>query len=300
MLNNKIKRVRDVLLIILIANIFVALLKIIIGNFIRSTSMTADGFHSLSDGASNVVGLIGIWYASKPADMNHPYGHRKFETLAGLFIGGMLSVVGINVLINAFQKLLNPVTPNITLESIITLIITLGVNLFVSWFEYREGRSLRSQVLVSDSLHTRSDIYVSIGVLVTLVCIRLGLPAFIDPIASMIVALFVFHAAYEILKETSSVLVDKVVVDSEKIREIVLEFSDVKDVHKIRSRGSSDDTYIDLHVMTEPSMSVEKSHSLIHSIEERMKETLCENTQVSIHLEPYYSAKDINETVTKI
>lgn len=300
MMNYNIKRVREVLLIILFANIFVAALKIIVGNFIKSTSMMADGFHSLSDGSSNVVGLVGIWYAAKPADANHPYGHRKFENLAGLFIGGMLTLVGINVIINAFQKLFNPITPYISLESLFALIVTLGINSFVSWFEYREGRRLKSQILISDSLHTRSDIYVSIGVLVTLVCIRFGLPAYIDQIASMAVAIFVFHAAYEILKETSGILVDKVVVDCERVREIVLEFSDVRDVHKIRSRGSSNDVYIDLHIMTEPKMNVETSHKLIHNIEERIKKVLYENTQVNIHLEPYYSSEEMDKSVTKV
>ena len=296
MISKNVKRIRDVLLIILLANIFVAVLKIVIGNFVKSASMTADGFHSLSDGASNVVGLVGIWYASKPEDTDHPYGHRKFETLASLFIGGMLTFVGINIAISALQRFARPVVPNITLTSIIILVATLGINIFVSWYEYGEGRKLKSQILISDSYHTRSDIFVSIGVLVTLVCIRLGLPSVIDSVASIVVSLFIFYAAYEIFKETSEVLVDKAVVDCETIRKIVLEFPDVKNVHQIRSRGKADDLYIDLHIMTEPTMSVEKSHTLIHNIESKMKEAICSDTQVIVHLEPYYPDEEINES----
>lgn len=288
---NNVKRVRNVLLVILGANLLVAALKIVIGSLIKSTSMSADGFHSLSDGSSNIVGLIGIWYASKPVDTDHPYGHRKFETLAGLFIGGMLAVVGINVMIEAFKRFFHPVVPSITIESIITLVVTLGINIFVSTYEFKEGKKLNSQILISDSLHTRSDIYVSLGVLVTLLCISFGLPAIIDPIASVIVALFIFHAAYEIFIENSGVLLDKATVDSEKVREIVLTFPEVKDIHQIRSRGMADEMFIDLHVMTEPSMSVAASHVLIHSIEDKMREDLSENTQVIVHLEPYYSHK---------
>jgi divalent metal cation (Fe/Co/Zn/Cd) transporter len=88
--NNNYKKVKQVLWIILFVNFGVALLKIIIGNSIKSASMTADGFHSISDGTSNIVGLIGIGLASKPVDKDHPYGHNKFEVLSGLFIGGML------------------------------------------------------------------------------------------------------------------------------------------------------------------------------------------------------------------
>ncbi|WP_055667899.1 cation diffusion facilitator family transporter [Desnuesiella massiliensis] len=289
-----LKRVRNVLLIILVANVFVAVLKIFIGSLIKSASLSADGFHSLSDGSSNVVGLIGIWYAARPVDEDHPYGHRKFETLAGIFIGAMLTFVGINVLIGAFQRFFDPKILAITLESILALIVTLGVNIFVSIFEFKEGKRLNSTILVSDSLHTRSDIYVSLGVLITLLSIHFGLPSIIDPIASIVVALFIFNAAFEIFKENSEVLLDKAVVDAERIREIVLRFPQVKDIHEIRSRGRMDEVYIDLHIMVEPNNTIEESHSLMHNIENEMRKEICENTQVIMHIEPYYYLEKVD------
>ncbi len=294
---NNLERVKKVLIVILFANIFVAILKIFVGSMIKSTSLSADGFHSLSDGSSNIVGLIGIWYAAKPIDEDHPYGHRKFETLASLFIGGMLTFVGISVLISAVQRFFIPRTPDITLESILALILTLAVNVFVSVFEYREGKKLNSSILICDSLHTRSDIYVSIGVLITLLSIRLGLPAVIDPIASIIIAIFIFHAAYEIFKENSAVLVDRAVVDSEIIKKVVLKFPQVRDVHRIRSRGRNDEIFIDLHIKVDSNDTVEQSHNLIHNIENEMKKEVCENTQVIVHLEPYYPLEGSSESI---
>ena len=290
-INNNIKRIRNVLIIILFANVFVALLKIIIGSVSKSTSLTADGFHSLSDGASNIVGLVGIWFASKPVDEDHPYGHKKFETLASLFIGGMLTIVGVKVVTQAFQKFSNPITPIINMESIIALFLTLLVNIFVSKIEYSEGKKLTSQILISDSMHTRSDIYVSIGVIITLIGIKVGLPPVIDPIASLVVGGFIFHAAYEIFADTSGVLVDKAVIDAEKIKNIALEFEEVKDAHNVRSRGTEDEIYIDLHIMVDAYMSVEDSHTLSTNIEKRVKEELGENSQIILHLEPYYEGR---------
>lgn len=287
--NSNIKKVRNVLIIILFANLFVAVIKMVIGSLIKSTSLTADGFHSLSDGTSNIVGLIGIYFASKPVDKDHPYGHKKFETLAGMFIGGMLVLVGLKVIGGAFSKFSNPVIPSINTESILALLVTLCVNIFVSKIEYNEGKKLCSQILISDSMHTKSDIFVSIGVLITLLGIKLGLPPIIDPIASLVVAGFILHAAYEIFRDTGSVLVDTAVVDPEKVKKIALEFEEVKDAHKVRSRGSEDDMFIDLHVMIDANMSIEKSHNLSNCIEKRMKEELGENTQVILHLEPYKS-----------
>ncbi|WHH57114.1 cation diffusion facilitator family transporter [Petroclostridium sp. X23] len=287
MSNNSYKKVKQVLWIILFANLAVAGLKIIVGTMIKSTSMTADGFHSLTDGSSNIVGLIGLQFAAKPVDEDHPYGHRKFEMLAGLFIAGMLFVIGGKIIMDAVNRLMNPVLPDITLESLIALLTTLCVNILVCVFEYKKGKKLNSQILISDSMHTKSDIYVSIGVLATLVCIKLGLPAVVDPIASFIVVGFIFHAAYEIFKDNSGILVDRVAVDTEKIRNIALSFEQVKDTHNIRSRGSQNDLHIDMHIMTEPDLSVEKSHELIHNIEERIRKDINKNVQVIAHLEPF-------------
>ncbi|HIF5318723.1 TPA: cation diffusion facilitator family transporter, partial [Clostridioides difficile] len=260
------KKVKQVLWIILFANFAVALLKIIIGNQIKSYSMTADGFHSLSDGASNIVGLIGIFFASKPKDKNHPYGHKKFEIITSLFISGMLFVIAIKIILSAVLRIANPVVPAITIESLIALIITLFINIFVCMYEYRIGTKLNSYVLISDSLHTRSDIFVSLGVLVTLVGVKLGFPVIIESIVPIIISAFIIYSAYGIFRPSIGILVDRVAVDEDYIKEIVFEFNEVRDVHNIRSRGSKSSIYIDMHVMVDPFISVEQSHDLTHKI----------------------------------
>lgn len=290
--SSNIKKIKQVLWIIMFANLAVALLKIIIGSAVKSASITADGFHSLTDGSSNIIGLIGISLASKPTDKDHPYGHKKFETLAGLFIAGMLLVISGKIITEAINRFLNPVTLHITINSLITLIFTLCINLFVCTYEYNKGKKLNSFILLSDSLHTRSDIYVSIGVLLTLISVKLGLPSIIDPIASLIVSAFILHASYEIFKSAGGILVDKAILDTERIKRLAMEFEQVKGVHNIRSRGSEDDVYVDMHILTEPNLSVEKSHVLIHAIEKRMRNEINGNLQVFVHLEPYYKMKN--------
>jgi cation diffusion facilitator family transporter len=265
----------------------VAVLKIVIGTMIKSASMSADGFHSLTDGSSNIVGLIGIRLASKPTDDDHPYGHGKFETLSALFIAAMLFAAGGKVIISAVTRFIHPVVPQITVSSLITLLLTLFVNIFVSVTEYKKGKELDSQILVSDSMHTRSDIYVSVGVLATLVGVRLGLPAVIDPIASLAVSVFIIRAACEIFKENSDVLVDRAAVDESEIKRLVMSFEQVKDTHKIRSRGCRNSLFIDLHLEVEPNLSVEESHRLMHEIESAVKAKVNSSAQVFAHLEPY-------------
>jgi len=281
------KKIKQILWTIFIANVFVAAVKIAMGAAIGSAAMTADGFHSLSDGSSNIIGLIGIRLASKPKDEDHPYGHRKFETLSSMLIGGILAFIGIRTVVSAIGRLADPMIPDITIESLILLLLTLFSNIFVSIYEYRKGTQLKSAVLISDSLHTRSDIYISVGVLTALAAVKAGLPSVIDPIVSLVVAGFIFHAAYEIIRDNMGVLVDKAAMDAEKIREIAMSFSQVKDIHNIRSRGCYNETYIDMHIMTKPEMSVEESHELIHSIEDEINAHMSGNVQVIVHLEPF-------------
>ncbi|MDD3706297.1 MAG: cation diffusion facilitator family transporter [Clostridiaceae bacterium] len=287
MKNVNYKKVAAILWIILFANFSVAILKIIIGYRIKSTGLTADGFHSLTDGSSNIIGLIGIKFASKPVDDDHPYGHQKFETLASLFIAIMLFILGVKIIIEAVFNIIHPQMPQITLESLIILIFTLCINVFITKYEFAQGKKLNSSILIADSLHTKSDVIVSIGILSTLIAIKLGLSPVFDSISSLIVSVFILHASFEIFRDNCGVLMDKAVIDSSKVKEIVMNFNEVKDVHKIRSRGRENDIYLDLHIMVEPDIRVQDSHTLAHQIEDRLCKEFNKNMYIIIHVEPF-------------
>jgi len=286
MVDGKYKSINNVLWIVLFLNFIVAAAKIVMGTMINSGSMTADGFHSLTDGSSNIIGIIGIAAAAKPIDKDHPYGHKKYETLAGLFIVGMLVFLGFKIISEAITKLMNPVTPEITTASFVVMFVTLCINIFVTRYEHRKGLELNSTILVSDAMHTKSDIYVTIGVIFTLFAIKLGAPPVVDSATSVIVAGFILHAAYQIFKSASGILVDSKAVEAERIERIALAQEGVKGVHKIRSRGTNDDIYIDMHVKADPSMSLGDSHKLMHKIENAIRGELNCDVQVIIHIEP--------------
>lgn len=287
------KKVKLVLWTILFANIGVAITKIIAGYLINSASLSADGIHSMSDGMSNIIGIIGITIASRPEDKKHPYGHKKSEIIASLFIGAMLLLLGINIFYTGVDRFINPQDLNITTISLISLIITIIINLCVTIYEMKKGKEYNSYILISDSIHTRSDILISVGVLISLLGMKLGLPYVIDPIISLIISLFVLYASYEIFKESIGILLDSAVVEEDKIVEIVKGFNQVRDIHKIRSRGSENDMYIDMHIMIDPDTSIEESHILSHKIEEEIKNKVNINCQVIIHVEPYYKKENI-------
>ncbi len=279
-------RIRTVLLVILGLNWAVALAKIVFGLVTRSSSMTADGFHSLADGASNILGLIGIHLAAQPKDKDHPYGHKKYDTLFALTIAALLFFVSYNLIQASIGRFRHPVIPEVTLMSFIIMLGTMGVNWLVMHYEYSAGKRMRSDILVSDSLHTKADLLTSFSVLVSLVVIKLGFPI-IDPIISLLISLFIAYAGWDIFKHSSSVLCDTAaILDEKAITDIVLRVDGVLSCHNIRSRGREDDIYIDLHVLVDPRMQMDQAHRISDAIEEALQKGIAGVSDVVVHMEP--------------
>lgn len=287
-MEKRYRMIKKVLWIILAANFAVSIAKIIIGYITKSLSLSADGFHSFSDGASNIIGLISITLAAKPIDNEHPYGHKKIETMASLIIGAMLVFITYNIVVQSIQKLSNQSEIKVSFESVLILIITLVINIFVAYYEKKQGIKYNSSFLIADSIHTKSDIFVSIGVLTTLICIKIGLPPMIDVAVSIIVAGFILYAAYGIFKEAYNILIDSKVLDEENIKDIVIKsFNNVKDVHKVRSRGGNDYIFLDMHIKVNPNLNVMEVHSLVHDIENVIKVKDNRVIEIIVHVEPY-------------
>jgi cation diffusion facilitator family transporter len=162
----------------------------------------------------------------------------------------------------------------------------MGINLYVMVYEKRRGLALKSDILVSDAMHTRADILTSLSDIAALIFIKLGYPL-LDPIVTIIIALFIAFAGFEIVRESSHVLCDTaVILDTKRIEDVVLSIKGVKTCHKIRSRGRADDIHIDLHVQVHPDMHVDNAHKISYAIEEAIKNEIPEITDVIVHIEP--------------
>jgi cation diffusion facilitator family transporter len=280
------RKVRLILWLVLGLNWLVAAAKLIYGHISRSSSMLADGFHSLGDGTSNLVGLLGVYYSSRPVDQDHPYGHRKFETLFAMGIAAMLGIVAFNLLHEGYDRLREHIRPDVTSMSFVVMLVTMAINIAVMTYEYRRGKQLKSDLLVADSMHTGTDIFTSLSVLVALVGVKLGYPI-IDPIITLMIALFIAWSAYRIIRQEAGPLVDEVAIsDTAEIERIVLGIPGVKSCHKIRTRGRLDDVRLDLHVQVDGNMTLRDSHLLSHAIQEMVKGALPQVTDVLVHVEP--------------
>lgn len=279
-------KVKKILVIILFFNIFVAISKLVIGLIINSSSVIADSIHSMSDSTSNIIGIIAIMLASKPKDKEHPYGHKKFETIASISIGIILLTLGVSLIKTSIKNFFNQSPLYITFDSLLIILFTLIINIFVSIYENKQGHKLNSSLLIADSLHTRSDIFISLGVLISLICIKLGLPPIIDVITSFIISFLILYSSYEILKDNLSPLIDKNIIDEDTILEILKDFNSIYDVHNIRSRGFKDYIFIDMHIKVDPNLNVDEAHTLVHNVEYTLSSKLNREIDLIIHVEP--------------
>lgn len=287
-------KIRWVLIYVLLLNWGVAAAKLLYGWLTRSASMTADGFHSFSDGSSNIIGLLGIWISSRPIDETHPYGHKKYETLTSIGISILLFLVCFNVVREGILRFLHPIVPEVYVSSFLVMGITLAINIGVMIYENRMGIALKSDILISDALHTRADILTSSSVIVSLIGIKFGY-LILDPIASLVISGFIAYAAVDILKESSRVLSDGVAIPIEEIQRVVLSIRGVKECHRIRSRGRGDDIHIDLHVLVDPEVDVHRAHHLSYAIENKIKRDFHGVTDVVVHMEPLEKKEEKNK-----
>jgi cation diffusion facilitator family transporter len=278
--------VRRVLWVTLVLNLLVAVSKIILGALTGALSIAADGFHSLTDGAGNVVALIANWFASQPPDADHPYGHRRYETLAALFIGGLLLLTTWEVLQGALARLNEPVMPTIDALTFAVMLGTLMVNLIVTTYEHREGKRLRSEILLADARHTRADVWVTLSVLSSLIVVQLTGWAWLDAVMALGVVLLIGRTGWQIVSETGRILVDTAPYESDALRDIVGDVPYVQDVVRARSRGTTDDAHIDIDVQVEPTMTTAQSDAIASVIRHRLHDSLSGVSEIEVHFVP--------------
>ena len=278
--------VSRVLTRVLFVNLAVAFAKIAFGYASGAISVLSDGFHSLTDAASNLVGLVGVRAARQPPDADHPYGHRKYETVAAAGVTVFLLLVVIEIIRNAFNHLTGRTTPHeIGLASFAIMVVTIGINLRVVSYESRAADRLSSEVLMADATQTRGDVWSSMTVVAALIGARAGWPM-LDPIAALIVAAFIAYAGYQVASATTKILSDRIVMDETDVERVVLSVPGVLGCHQIRTRGSSDHVFLDLHVWLPAAMPLVEAHTLSHVVKDRLVARFPQIADAIIHIEP--------------
>jgi cation diffusion facilitator family transporter len=278
--------VRRVLLLTLGLNAVVAALKLAYGSLTHTLSLEADGFHSLTDGGNNVLGLLGIWWATRPPDSKHPYGHEKMEVLAASAIGASLILVAWGLVSGAIDRLRHGgETPELNWGTVIVLLGTLAINVGVARYEARAARELESTLLASDAAHTLSDVLVTLAVLVTVIVVQFGYP-WLDSVATSAIAVFILVTGVQVISHNVDYLMDSAQVDEAQIRDIVGRVPGVASAHKVRTRGTPGMIRIDLHIQIAPHLNVRHAHEVTHWAIDALKREVSGVRDVVVHTEP--------------
>ena len=278
--------VSAVLFRVLLLNLTVAVAKIVFGYGSGAISILSDGFHSLTDAGSNLVGLVGVQAARRPPDEDHPYGHRKYETVAAAAVTVFLLLVVLEILRNAFNHLTGRIEPpDITAAGFIVMAATVAINLWVVRYESREARRLNSEVLLADAMQTRGDVWTSLAVIAALAGARWGWPI-LDPLAAIVVSVFIGYAGVQIATTTTRILSDRIVISEADLQGVVMSVPGVIGCHHIRTRGSADHVFLDLHVWMPPDMPLTDAHALSHVVKDRLMSKYPQIADAIIHIEP--------------
>lgn len=277
--------VRRVLIGILIANVAVVAAKAAVG--VRSGSLAVYGsaLDSGVDALNNVLAMIVAGVAAKGPDAEHPYGHRKFETLGALAIVGFLFVTcfelvrgAVNHLTGAGHAVL------VTDPQLVVLVGTLAVNASVAWFEHARGHRLGSELLIADAAHTRADVFVTLGVVIAVLFARQGW-WWVDPASAIVVALLIVRVSYQILARTVPVLVDERALPPDAIERTAREVAGVRSAYGIRSRGPAPVRYAEVTIAVDGGANVAEAHAIADEVEARLKRDL-QLHEVTVHVEP--------------
>lgn len=282
----RLAKIQKVLTFTFLLNLFVCVLKIVLGVVTGTLTIVADGLHSLGDSFSNIIGILGIRLALKPPDKKFPYGYEKFETVATLVIASIISITFFEVMKNGVERLFNPQAVEISPLVIILMVVSIGINIFVVWYEGGAGRKYKSELLIADSSETRTDILVSIAVTIGVIFISQGV-LWLDGVITLFVGLCILKVIIDIVKSTVKILCDGQVIDPKLVKQVVLSVPGTKFCHAIRSRGRQEAFYLDFHLGVEPTTSIELAHDEIcHQVKLALEKSFPELKAAHIHIEP--------------
>ena len=293
-MGNREKEIFKVTLVGSAANVLLTVFKFVAGIVGHSAAMTADAVHSLSDLLTDTVVLVFVRISGKPDDTGHDYGHGKYETLATTIIGIALAAVAVGIGWKAVESLIywyhGGTLPAPGMLALWAALISIVIKERVYQYTVRRGRKLNSQAVEANAWHHRSDALSSLGTLVGIGgAILLGNRwTVLDPLAGLIVALFILRVAWKLLKGGFDELMEASLPDEveQEILSIVTSFPDVRDPHHLRTRRIGSRYAIELHIRMDGAMSLAESHARTCEIEQALKARFGEKTHITLHVEP--------------
>lgn len=279
----------------ILVNTLLSLAKLAAGILASSEAMISDAVHSASDVFSTFVVIIGIKMAGKKADKEHPYGHERMECVAAILLAAVLAVTGAGIGFSGLRKIAGGSFEQLAVPGVLAIaaaVLSIVVKEWMFWYTRAHAKKINSGALMADAWHHRSDSLSSIGALAGIIGARLGFPV-MDPLASVIICLFIFQAAYEIFKDAVDKMVDKACDEEtvDKIRALVKRQHGVMRVDSLQTREFGNKIYVDLEIAADGHLSLNESHKIAEDVHDEIEKTFPQIKHIMIHVNPYINRK---------
>lgn len=282
------REVRKVTLIGSVLDFVLGIVKILVGWLANSQALIADGIHSFSDLLTDFMVLYAARHSHQAADETHPYGHGRIETVATVSLGLVLTGIGIGIAYSAVQRLNEP---DVLLEFSVVAALVAVVSIVSKEWIYRytmaAARRLRSEMLMANAWHSRSDAFSSIVVLIGIAGVMLG-HAYLDAVAAVIVAAMISKIGFDLVRSSTQELIDSALEPDKvsAIRDHIHAVNGVRSAHTLRTRKSAGNAFVDVHIQVDPRLSVSEGHQIADAVRQRLLEQIDEVTDVTIHIDP--------------
>lgn len=292
--NEREKEIYKVTIVGSFVNFLLLIFKFVSGIVGHSAAMIADAVHSLSDFVTDILVLVFVKISSKPADKDHRYGHGKFETLATAIIGVVLLAVGIGIFYQGATSIYAVYNGQVLSSpgyiALIAAAVSIAFKEAVYWYTVIKGKKLNSQAVVANAWHHRSDAFSSIGTLLGIGGAILGGEkwAVLDPIAAVVVSIFIVKVAISILNGSLQELLEHALPKTvqEEIKQLILSVDGVSEPHHLRTRRVGSNYAIEVHIRMDGNLSLNEAHHITSLVEKKLKEKYGEGTNLSVHAEP--------------
>jgi cation diffusion facilitator family transporter len=285
--NLRYLEIRRVTVIGAVIDLVLGIAKIIFGLFGHSHGLVADGVHSLSDLATDVLVVWAARHGTQEADEEHPYGHERIQTIATVLLGLALIMVGLGIAYNAVNRLVSPET--LIAPSNVTLAVAFLSIIAKEWiyqFTMRVAHRIQSKLLKANAWHSRSDALSSVVVLIGIGGTMIGVD-YLDALAAVAVGAMIIHVGWRLGKDSVHELIDTGLDKKhlDNMRNTMLSVEDVKDVHQLRTRRMGHQVFADVHVIVAPDVSVSEGHRISEEVERVLTKQLDEPTDVTVHID---------------
>lgn len=291
----KLNLAYKVSIITIIVNLVLFVFKLIAGIVGNSKAMISDAVHSASDILSTIVVMIGIFISRKKSDEKHPYGHEKFECIAAIVLAVMLFLVGLGIGADAIKSIITGTYKIIKQPEVIALIAAILSIVVKEWmYQFTMKASLveNSNALEADAWHHRSDALSSVGALIGIGGALIGFKI-LDSLASIVIALCILKAAYDILKDGIDKMVDTSASNDilNKITDLIKNNKEVKQIDSIKTRLFGSKIYIDLEIAVDKNLTLIEAHDIAHKIHDSIEENINNCKHCMVHINPYNESK---------